>query len=82
MINASLNAKNYLIKVYTTNDLFGILVTASVNVINHVMLVNVQITKNVSAKKLVDKLVEECTDNIDEVKFAEISLTENIQVSK
>ena len=29
-------------------------------------------------KKLVDKLVEECTENIDEVKIAEMTLTENI----
>ena len=30
-------------------------------------------------KKLVDKLVDECTGNIDEVKIAEITLTENIR---
>ena len=29
-------------------------------------------------KKLVDKLVEECAENIDQVKMAEITLTENV----
>ena len=31
MINVSVNAKKYLIKVYARNDLFGILVIVSVN---------------------------------------------------
>ena len=53
-------------------DLFGILVTVNVNVINRVMLENIQIIKIVSVgKKLADKLVEECTENIEEVKIAE-----------
>ena len=30
-------------------------------------------------KKLVDKLVVECTDNIDEVKIAEVTLTKNMR---
>ena len=30
-------------------------------------------------KKLVDKLVDECTENIDELKIAEVTLTENMQ---
>ena len=48
------------------NDLFGIQVIVIVNVINHVILMNIWTIKTVSAeKKLVDKLVEECTDNID-----------------
>ena len=29
-------------------------------------------------QKLVDKLVEECTENVEEAKIAEITLTENI----
>ena len=34
--------------------------------------------KTVSAeKKLVDKLVEECTENVEEVKLAKITLAEN-----
>ena len=53
-------------------DLFGILVTVNVNVINRVMLENIQIIKIVSVgKKLADKLVEECTENNEEVKIAE-----------
>ena len=68
--NASVNANNYLIKVYSIRDLFGILVVAGVNVINH-MLVN-DCTKEVPKKtKLIDQLVEECTENIDEVKSAD-----------
>ena len=41
MINAGVNAKNSLIKAYATKDLFGILVTVSVNVINPVILVSI-----------------------------------------
>ena len=39
-INANLNAKNCLIKVYAIKDLFEILVIANVNAINHVILVS------------------------------------------
>ena len=39
MIDAGVNAKNYLIKMYLIKDLFGILVIESANVINHVILV-------------------------------------------
>ena len=42
------------------------------------MLVNIQVTKSVSAgKKLVNKLVEECTENIDEVKIVGMALFEH-----
>ena len=51
MINAGANANNFLIKVYAIKDLFGILVIVSVNVINHVMLVNIQTKNTVSAGK-------------------------------
>ena len=67
--------------MYVTKDLFGILVIVSVNVINHVMLVNIK-TKNCKCrKKLVDKLIEhnsteECTENVEEAKIAEITLME------
>ena len=51
-------------------DIFGILVFVSVNLINHVILVNILIKKNCKYReKLVDKLVEECTENIEEVKI-------------
>ena len=60
------------------NDLFGIQVIVIVNVINHVILMNIWTIKTVSAeKKLVDKLVEECTDNIDQVKIAKMALFEH-----
>ena len=37
IINASVNANNWLIKAYAIKDLFGILVIVSMNVINHVI---------------------------------------------
>ena len=58
--------------------MLGILVIANVNVMNHVILVNIQIMKIVNIeKRLVDKLVEECNENIDEVKLTEIALFEH-----
>ena len=48
MINAHVNANNYLIKVYVKKDLLGILVIVSVNVINHVMSISIQTIKTVS----------------------------------
>ena len=41
MINVGVNATNELINVHVIKDLFGILVIASVNVINDVMLVSI-----------------------------------------
>ena len=41
MINVGVNAKNWLIKVYKIKGLFGILVIASANVINPVILVSI-----------------------------------------
>ena len=64
--------------MYAIKDLFGTQVTANVNVINHVILVSIYIIKIVSVeKKLVDKLVEECTETNNEVKLARITLAEN-----
>ena len=40
-INVDVNAKNWLTEVYVINDLFGILLIANVNVINHVVLVSI-----------------------------------------
>ena len=51
MISASVNAKNWLTKVYLMMNLFGILVIVNVNVVNHVILENMYITKIVSAEK-------------------------------
>ena len=41
IINADVNAKNWLTKEFGINSLFGIRVIVNVNVINHVMLENV-----------------------------------------
>ena len=56
MINTDMNAKNLLIMEDVIKDLFGILVT--VNVTNYVML-----------EKWIEKLVEECIENIDGMKW-------------
>ena len=52
-------------------DLFGIQVIVNVSVINH------DYENCKCRKKLVDKLVNECTENIDEVKLAKITLAEH-----
>ena len=52
--------------MYLIQDLFGFLVIVSVNVTNHVLLENIYIMKSSA-----DKSVEECTENIDEVKLLE-----------
>ena len=49
-INEDVNVKNRLIKVYLIKDLFGIQVIVSMNVINLVILVNIQIIKIVNAE--------------------------------
>ena len=65
--------KEYVIKV-----LFEILVIVSVKVTKRVMLVNIQIMTIVSAKKkLVDKLVDECSETVEEVKLAKITFAKN-----
>ena len=71
MINMDANVKNWLIKVYVIKDMLGILVIVSVNggYLDY---------KNCKCrKKLVDKLVEECSDNSDEAKLTEIALFEH-----
>ena len=58
--------------------LFGILVIVNVNAIKHVILVSTQIIKITNVKKrLVDKLIDEFTETIDEVKLTKITLAEN-----
>ena len=69
-INAGANAKNRLIKVYAIKDLFGMLVTMSAidkwcDVGEYLDYENCKCRKN-----LVNKLVEECTENVEEVKNA------------
>ena len=41
MINAGVNAKNWMIKAYAIKDLFGIPVIVNVNVMNTVILVSI-----------------------------------------
>ena len=73
-INTGVNVKNRLIKVHV----FGILIIVSVNVINRLILASILDYQNCKCrKKLVDKLVEECTENVEEVKLAKITLAEN-----
>ena len=49
--NADLNVKNRLIKEYGIKRLFGIQVIVSVNLLNHVILVSIQIMKTVNLEK-------------------------------
>ena len=59
-------------------DLSRILVIVNVNVINIVMLVEYLDYENCKCrKKLVDKLVEECTENIEETRLVEKNLAKN-----
>ena len=67
-----------MIKEYAIKDLFGTLVIVNVNVIKIVILVKVYTMKICTCrKKLVDKLIDECTETIEEVKLAEITIFEN-----
>ena len=75
--NADVNAKNQLIKECVIKDLFGILVIVSVNVIKCVMLEKIQTENCECRKKLVAPLIEECTETVEEVKLAKITLAEN-----
>ena len=62
-------------KEYVIKGLFGILVIVSVNMIKHVTWVSIYIMNIVNEeKKKVDKLVDECTETVKEVKLARITL--------
>ena len=50
-INAGVNAKNRLTKVYVIKDLLGIRVIANVYAINHVILGSIYTNKTVSVEK-------------------------------
>ena len=58
-------------------DLFGTLAIVSVNVIKRVILVNIDYENCKCKKKLVDKLADKCTETVEEVKLAKITLGEN-----
>ena len=63
-------------KQYVIKDLFGILVI--LNVIKLVISVNICTMKIVNAeKKLADQIIDECAETIEEVRLANITLTEN-----
>ena len=65
-------------KQYVIKDLFGILVILNVNVIKLVISVNICTMKIVNAeKKLADQIIDECAETIEEVRLANITLTEN-----
>ena len=51
MINADVNAKNQLTKVYAIKGLFRIQVIVNVNAINHVMFENIQMMKTIIVEK-------------------------------
>ena len=59
-----MNAKNSLTKENVMKNLFEMLI--NVNVINHVTMENIQIMKFECRKNLIDKSVDECSENIDE----------------
>ena len=70
--------KELIDKMYAIKDLFGTQVIVSVNAINHLILVNIQIIQIANVrKKLIDPLIEECTENNDETKLVNITLAEN-----
>ena len=58
-------------------DLFGILVIVSVNVINRDIGEYLDYENCKCRKRLVDKLIDECTETIEEVKLAKITLAKN-----
>ena len=63
-----------MIKVYVIKDQFAFLVIESVIVKNYVILLNIYYENCNCRKKLVDKIVEECTENIDEEDIAGMAL--------
>ena len=83
-INAGGNVKNWLIKVIVIKYLLGILVIVSVNVIKSCDIGEYLDYENCKCrKKLVNKLVEEeCTENIDKLKLAKMTLAEHENVCK
>ena len=76
-INADMNVKNWFIEVIIIKDLFGIQVNLNVNVIIMGCWRIFRPWKFQFRKKLVNKLVEECTGNIDDIKLAKITLAEH-----
>ena len=71
-----------MIKEYFIKDLFGILVIVNVNVIKCDIGEYLDYENCKCRKKLVDKLVNECTETVEEVKLAKITLAENERENK
>ena len=66
-------------KVYDIKDLFRILVTMNVNVINHMTQEYLQYENYKCKKEVVEELVEECNENIDENEMI-YNVTLNVQI--
>ena len=73
MVNVAVNAKNWMIMACRIKDLFGVLVIVSVNVINLTEYLDYKSCR--CNKTLVNKLVEECTENIEETRLVKINST-------
>ena len=77
-MNTDVNVKNWL-----TKDLFGIQVIVNVNAINHVNVGEyLDYEKCKRRKRLIDKLFEEFTENVENVNLAKITLPENENACK
>ena len=83
MINAGVNAKNWLIKAYVTKDLFEILVTnwecgcyKSCDFSEHLDYKNCEYKKRLPDKSVERCSAEECTENIEETRLVEINSIE------
>ena len=78
-INVNANIKNWLTKECAIKVIFEILVIVNVNVINHIGDIGAYLDyENCKCKKrLIDKLVDECTETTEEVRPAIITLAEN-----
>ena len=62
--------------MYAIKDMLGMLVVVNVNAINHFGdYLDYENCK--CRKRLVDKLVEKCGENVDKAKLSEIALAEN-----
>ena len=67
-------------RVDETKDLFGTLVIVNASVINREMLEYLDYENYKCRKKLVDKLVEDCSKNIDENEMITVTLNNHGRV--
>ena len=66
-----------MIKVYVIKILFVILVIMNVNVIKCAFSEYLDYKNCIFKKKLVNKLIDECTETVDEAKLSKITLAED-----